>query len=126
MLRLTINPKSETDVARVRDILEREFALHWPQSPKLKALDLLAEDYASDCRSLTMEEFREACRAARPRARYWPTPAAVLEAAEALAAQARATTAEVVELTPPVSEEELDRSRMWLRRIRTDILERVQ
>lgn len=124
-MRLTINPRSVTDVARVREILEREFALHWPQSPKIKALDLLAEDYAADCRALTLDEFRAACRAARPRHRYWPTPAQVLEVAQELLAEARATAADALEIAPPPTDADIDNSRMWLRRIR-DSLERRQ
>jgi hypothetical protein len=124
--RLTINPRSATDVARVRDILEREFALHWPQSPKLSALDLLAEDYARDCRDLTLDEFREACAAARARAKYWPTPAAVLEASVALRAEARSTvTAADIVVTPPPTVAEIETSRMWLRRIK-ETLDRAQ
>jgi len=124
-MRLTINPRSVTDVARVREILEREFGLHWPQSPKLAALDLLAEDYAMDCRALTLGEFREACRAARAKARYWPTPGAVMDAAQELLAEARATASGSVEVSPPPTDADIDNSRMWLRRIR-DSLERRQ
>lgn len=116
-MRLTINPRSVQDVARVREILEREFALHWPQSPKLAALDLLAEDYATDCRALTLGEFREACRAARAKARYWPTPGAVMDAAQELLATARATACGTVEVPPPPTEVDIENSRIWVQRI---------
>ncbi len=117
-VRLTINPRSDRDVARVREILEREFGLHWPQSPKLLALDLLAQDYAQDCRGLTLDEFQAACAAARAKAKYWPTPSAVLEASVALRAEARGTvTAADIVVTPPPTDEEIKTGREWVQRI---------
>jgi|GEM_PF-6799209 len=122
-MRLTINPQSPADVARVREVLEREFGLHWPQSPKLAGLDLLAEDYAADCRSLTLDEFREACQAARAKARYWPTPASVMEAAQTLRAEAlTGAFAEDIPVSPPPSEAEIANGRKWLDRIKREIL----
>lgn len=66
----------------------RRLALHYPRSEQARMLldetraegRALAEDYAQDCRRLTVAQFIEAVDRARPLHRFFPTSADVLAA----------------------------------------------
>jgi hypothetical protein len=63
----------------VLEVLQR-LALHYPRSKQVANLDLLAPDYAYDCRAMRQGEFEAAAARARAKSKYFPTSAHILEA----------------------------------------------
>jgi DNA-binding NarL/FixJ family response regulator len=74
--------------ASAMEVLQR-LALHYPRSKQVAVLDLLADDYAADCRNMRQHEFEAAASRARSKSKYFPTSAHILEAWEEIKAEQR-------------------------------------
>lgn len=82
----------------------KRLALHYPRAKQLLALDVLAEDYAVDCRKMTQSEFLEAVADARAKCRYWPTSADILSAHEYIKEKKRVSKLRIKYLESPTEE----------------------
>jgi len=69
-------------------------ALHYPRSKQVSVLDLLAVDYAADCRHMRQGEFEQAAARARSKSKFFPTSAHILEAWEEIRQERRQVQAE--------------------------------
>lgn len=72
----------------------QRLALHYPRSKQVSVLDLLAVDYAADCRHMRQGEFTEAVGRARSKSKFFPTSAHILEAWEEIRQERRQAQAE--------------------------------
>lgn len=107
--------------AHVRAALVR-LALHYPRSRQIESIDVLAEDYAKDCRAMTCGEFDDAVDDARAHSRFWPTSADIRTAHERLQEARRMAVVraqldqqrigdEAMEITDEMRERNLERVR---------------
>jgi DNA-binding NarL/FixJ family response regulator len=67
----------------------KRLALHYPRSKQVAVLDLLADDYAADCKHMRQGEFEKAAARARSKSKYFPTSAQIIEAHEELRQEQR-------------------------------------
>lgn len=67
----------------------KRLALHYPRSKQVAVLDLLADDYAADCKGMRQGEFEEAASRARANSKYFPTSCQILQAWEEIKQERR-------------------------------------
>lgn len=114
-------------VEHVRKALMR-LALHYPRSRQIESIDVLAVDYAHDCKAMTVGQFDAAVAEARARSKYWPTSAEILAAHERLEEAARVTALRAVMpkeevLSGSMSEEDRLRNLSRVRELRAALSE---